>query len=244
MNIVLILAKEGSIGLPGKNIWKIKDKTLLELAIEDARNSKKVDNIFVSTNGDKTAKIASRAGARVIIREDELAKNEKFMEAVDHAVGRIKAEYPELEIIAMPQCVVPFRDPDIFDKCIQFLLGNPDYDSVVTIRRTGYIPEALMKIENDTLIPYFSQMQPKASGSRQDSEAYEIDHAVECFRYNSWLNKDKGIKPWSYLGRKIKGIKQGYHNPNCFVDVHSLSDIRWLDFIVEHLGYRGMSAND
>ena len=241
MNIVLIMAKEGSIALPGKNIWKIKGKSLLEWTISDAKASKKVNEVFVSTNGVQTADIAKSAGASIIMREDELAKNEKFMEAVSHAVSFIKAQHKDLETIAIPQCVVPFRDKDIFDKCIDFLLKNPDYDSAVTMRRTGYIPEALMKESGDVLLPYFPQAQSAASGSRQDSTAYEIDHVVECFRYDSWLNRDKGIKPWSYLGRKIKGIEQKYHNHNCFVDVHTLDDIRWLEFIVDRLGFEGMA---
>ena len=155
-----------------------------------------------------------------------------------------KDKYNDLEMIAMPQCVVPFRDSDIFDKCINFLLNNKEYDSVVTIRRTGYIPEALMKIEGDSLKPYFLDTQSKASGSRQNSEAYEIDHGVECFRYASWASRDKGIKPWSYLGQKIKGLKQKHHNHNCFVDVHTMDDIRWLEFITSNLGYKGMKKDD
>jgi hypothetical protein len=83
-------------------------------------------------------------------------------------------------------------------------------------------------------------LQSKVSGSRQDSEAYEIDHAIECFRYSSWLNRRNGTKPWDYLGKKIKGIEQKYHNHNCFVDVHTLADIEWLDFIVKNLGFVGM----
>jgi hypothetical protein len=38
------------------------------------------------------------------------------------------------------------------------------------------------------------------------------------------------------------GIRQAYHNHNCFVDVHTLDDIKWLDFIVQHLGHEGMKA--
>ena len=240
MNVVLIMAKEGSLGLPGKNIWKIKERTLLGWTILDARNSRLVDKVYVSTNGQDVASVACKAGAEVIMRDHELAKNEKFMESVDHAVKIIKQAHSKLSIIAIPQCVVPFRDPDIFDRCISFLLENKDYDSVVTIRPTGFIPEALMKIDKECLVPYFPETQAKVSGSRQDSEGYEIDHIVECFRYESWLNRKDGINPWNYLGRKIKGIKQNFHNKNCFVDVHTLEDIRWLEFIVEHLGYDGM----
>lgn len=244
MNIVLIMAKEGSLGLPGKNIRKIKDKTLLGWTIEDAKKSSLVDEVFVSTNGKDTAKVTEESGAKVIMRDDDLAKNEKYMEAVDHSIKFIKKSHPDLKIIAIPQCVVPFRDPDIFDRCISFLLENESYDSAVTIRKTAFIPEATMKIENNYLMPYFPETQSVVSGSRQDCEGYEIDHTVECFRYESWLHREKGIKPWNYLGQKIKGIKQNHHNPSCFVDVHTIEDIRWLDFIVEHLGFEGMPRED
>lgn len=244
MNIVLILAKEGSIGLPGKNIWDVKGRTLLGWTIKEAKSSKHVDKVFVSTNGEETADIAREAGAEVIMRDDELAKNEKFMEAVDEAIKRVKQEHDDLEIIAIPQCVVPFRDPDVFDKCIGFLLENPKYDSAVTVKRTDYIPGALMKIKDGDLVPFMKELQERVSGSRQDSEAYEIDHTVECFRYNSWLNREAGVKPWNYIGKKIKGIEQTHHNHNCFVDVHTLDDVRWLDFIVENLGFDGMKRED
>lgn len=240
MNCVLIMAKEGSLGLPGKNTWKIGNDTLLGWTIKDAKRNRLVDKIFVSTNGEEPACVGRALGAEIIRRDNELAKNEKFLEAVDQAVLTIKEKYPDLQIIAIPQCVVPFRDPDIFDRCISFLLEHRQYDAVVTIRRVGFIPEALMKIEGEFLVPYFSQAQKTVSGSRQDSAGYEIDHAVECFRYSSWLNHEKGIRPWNYLGRKIKGIQQSSHNPNCYVDVHTLNDIRWLEFLVGYLGFEGM----
>jgi hypothetical protein len=120
------------------------------------------------------------------------------------------------------------------------LLENKEYESAVTIRRVPFIPEAIMKIQGGELLPYFPESQSAVSGSRQDSAGYEIDHVVECFRYESWLNRQDGIKPWDYIGKKVKGIEQNYHNPNCFVDVHTIDDIRWLEFIVKHLGFTGM----
>jgi CMP-N-acetylneuraminic acid synthetase len=244
LNAVLILAKEGSIGLPGKNIWKIKGLSLLEWTIQDAKKNNLVDRIFVSTNGKKTAALAKKAGAEIIMRDHELAKNEKYMASVDHAVAHIKALDPNLETISIPQCVVPFRDPDVFNQCISFLMKNKDYDSAVTIRRVPFIPEAMMKIQGSDLVPYFPETQNKVSGSRQDSAGYEIDHTVECFRYSSWLNRKDGIKPWDYIGKKIKGIEQKFHNHNCFVDVHTLDDVKWLDFVVKYLGYKGMKRTD
>lgn len=240
MNVTLILAKEGSLGLPGKNIWKIKDRTLLEWTVDDARGSKLVDEVYVSTNGEETAKIARRAGAQVILRDDELAKNERFLEAINHAVGFLKERHPDLGVIALPECVVPFRDPDIFDRCIGFLREHPEYDSAVTVRKVSYIPEAIMRLEAGALAPYFPEAQKNVPIYRQGSAGFEIDHTLECFRYSAWLKQDAGIRPWAYLGRKIKGMEQTFHNPNCFVDIHAIEDIHWLEFVVEEFGFQGM----
>ena len=179
MNAVLIMAKEGSLGLPGKNIWPIKNTTLLEWTIQQARKNRLVEKIFVSTNGDKITQIAQRAQVEIIRRDDELAKNEKAIEAIDHAVLSIKKTCPGLELIAMPQCAVPFRDPDIFDRCFQFLNANNGYDSVVTVRQVGFIPEALMRMDgNGEISPYFSGSQESVSCSRQDSAGFFIYHAM------------------------------------------------------------------
>ena len=118
----------------------------------------------------------------------------------------------------------------------------------MTIRRIPFIPGAIMKRVgqdgHEYMIPYFPNLQDSVSGSRQDSEGYEIDHTFECFTYNSWLNREKGINPWNYLGVKIKGIEQHFHNHNCFVDVHTIDDIHWLKFIVKYLGYKGMERRN
>lgn len=244
MNACLILAKEGSLGLPGKNIWKIKERTLLEWTVDDARSCQLIDKVYVSTNGEATAEIARRAGAEVILRDNELARNEKFMEAVNHAVIYMKERHKDLGLIALPECVLPFRDPGIFERCVIFLQTHEDYDSVVTVRKLQCIPEAIMRMEEGALTPYFPEAQKKAPIFRQGSAAYEIDHTLECFRYSSWLKRDSGIRPWAYLGRKIAGIEQNFHNPNCFVDIHTIEDVRWLEFLVDELGFEGMKRDE
>lgn len=56
MNIALILAKKGSIGLPGKNLIVWKGKTLLEHTIIHLKKSKLFKEIYVSTNRKNRSK--------------------------------------------------------------------------------------------------------------------------------------------------------------------------------------------
>merc|ERR1719163_821460 len=79
-HVALLLAKEGSIGCPGKNLYVWKGKTLVEHTISAPRESGCFDGVFLSTNGSRTAAVARAAGAHVILRPDALAANEKWNE--------------------------------------------------------------------------------------------------------------------------------------------------------------------
>ena len=60
-HVALLLAKEGSIGCPGKNLYVWKGKTLVEHTVSALRESGCFDRVFLSTNGNRTAAVA-RAG--------------------------------------------------------------------------------------------------------------------------------------------------------------------------------------
>lgn len=55
--LAIVPARCGSKGFPNKNIAKIGDKTLLELAL-------KVDDVYVSTDCNEYENIAVNAGAK------------------------------------------------------------------------------------------------------------------------------------------------------------------------------------
>lgn len=74
-NFAFIFARGGSKGLPGKNIKQLAGKPLLQYSIDTAFNSPSIDNVFVSTDDDSIAKVATDSGAILIERPDELASD-------------------------------------------------------------------------------------------------------------------------------------------------------------------------
>ena len=61
----VIPARGGSKEIPRKNLLKIGDKTLLELAIDSASESMLLTRTIVSTEDDELAQVARAAGAEV-----------------------------------------------------------------------------------------------------------------------------------------------------------------------------------
>tara|TARA_B110000211_G_C14050101_1_gene540805 strand:+ start:593 stop:1261 length:669 start_codon:yes stop_codon:yes gene_type:complete len=71
----LILARGGSKGVPRKNIKDLCGKPLIYYPIEVAKKSKQISEIYVSTDDEEIANIATYYGAQVIIRPPELAND-------------------------------------------------------------------------------------------------------------------------------------------------------------------------
>ncbi|MDP7196756.1 MAG: acylneuraminate cytidylyltransferase family protein, partial [SAR202 cluster bacterium] len=89
MITAFIPARGGSKGIPGKNIKEFVGKPLLVHSIEYALNCNQIDEVVVSTDDDKIAKIARKAGARIVKRPPELSTDQATTEsAIHHFVNK------------------------------------------------------------------------------------------------------------------------------------------------------------
>ena len=72
--IALIPARSGSERIKNKNLLKLRGKTLLKIAVENALKSKIFEKIIVSTDSKKYAHLAKKYGADVpFLRPKKLA---------------------------------------------------------------------------------------------------------------------------------------------------------------------------
>lgn len=99
----------------------LANKPLLYYTIEALKKSALIRDIFVSTDNEKTAKIAEELGAKTpFLRPDNLSKEYVSIESVlRYALERIENSgyYPDLVVLA--EATYPFRPVGIFDKLIQ-----------------------------------------------------------------------------------------------------------------------------
>lgn len=74
--VAIIPARGGSKRLPRKNILPIMGRPMISWPIEACLKSNVFEEVVVSTEDEEIADIAEKAGARVIIRPEELATDE------------------------------------------------------------------------------------------------------------------------------------------------------------------------
>lgn len=140
MNKVLgvIGARGGSKRLIKKNLQKIGTKTLIELTIEQALQSKMLDKIVFSSEDDEMLNNASQYEINIHRRNSKLSEDDVD---IDDVVKDVSMIYPEYDTIVMLQVDHPFKSSKMIDKCITAFNENQVQD-VITYRnnmRTGSI---------------------------------------------------------------------------------------------------------
>ena len=125
MRIVCIIpARGGSKRIPGKNIMQFCGKPLIAWSIEQAKASKYIEEVYVSSDSYKILRISGEYGALAIKRPEELATDTSLSEdALLHALDYMDSP----DVIVFLQVTSPVRTTeDIDDAIAQFLIAGAD----------------------------------------------------------------------------------------------------------------------
>ncbi len=134
--VAIIPARGGSKGLKEKNIYPVAGKPLLAWTVLQALASTSIERVFVSTDDEAIAKVASEYGAEVIVRPPELAGDKASSEsAILHAVGVIERDYNmPLSTIVFLQATSPLRKQGDIDRAVE-LFFQEGADSLISVTR-------------------------------------------------------------------------------------------------------------
>ncbi len=131
--ISLIPAREGSKGIPKKNIKLLAGYPLMAWAIIASKLSTKIERTIVSTDSEEFAAIALAYGAEVpFLRPREFAQDNSLdIDYVKHAIGWFKTyerSLPKYIVLLYP--TTPLRNPNIIDIAIEKIMQNKDATSL------------------------------------------------------------------------------------------------------------------
>lgn len=122
--VVVIPARGGSKGIPGKNLARVGGRPLVVRAVQAALAASLVDTVIVSTDDSDIAAAARAAGARVVVRPDELSGDTASSEsALLHTLTQLETR-PEVTVLV--QCTSPFIGAEQLDAAVQRVLDGPE----------------------------------------------------------------------------------------------------------------------
>ncbi|WP_289083293.1 acylneuraminate cytidylyltransferase family protein [uncultured Spongiibacter sp.] len=134
-NLVIIPARGGSKGIPGKNVKEIAGLPLIAWSIKQAQASQLVSRVLVSTDCPEIAEISLSHGAEVpFMRPKELASDVATTEsALLHALEWLdKNESYVPNNVVLLQATSPIRGGGVIDSAIQKFYQD-DADSLLSV---------------------------------------------------------------------------------------------------------------
>lgn len=178
--VAIIPARGGSKGVPRKNIKIVKGKPLISYTIKCVKESKLVDDFYVSTEDKKIAEIAKNYNSKVIDRPKRYARDETpDLPVFKHSLLFLhnRKIFPKFIINLRP--TAPLRLPTDIDNAIQIILKNKT-DSLRSFCKVKEHPYWTYKIENGIAEPFCVENGEKLLLRRQElPDVYIINGAVD-----------------------------------------------------------------
>lgn len=190
----VITARGGSKGIPGKNSKLLAGKPLIAWTIDEAKKSKRLTHLIVSTDDENIADIAKAHGAEVpFMRPKELAEDTTpHLPVMQHAVR----EYEKLtglhfDAVVILQPTSPFRRAEYIDDTLDVLFKEGT-DSAVSLFEVDskYHPIKIKRLV-DGRVEAFSTPEIEGTRRQELEKAYRRSSDVYAITRECLLEKGR-----------------------------------------------------
>ncbi|MFD0330394.1 cytidylyltransferase domain-containing protein [Streptacidiphilus monticola] len=127
--LLVVPARGGSKGVPGKNTLEVAGVPLVARAVHAALGARRVTRVVVSTDSPAVAAAVAGTGAEVLRRPDALSGDTATSEsALLHALDAHDAAHPATPagIVVLVQCTSPFLTPEEIDGVVAAVQDGAD----------------------------------------------------------------------------------------------------------------------
>lgn len=182
--LVIIPARGGSKGVPGKNIKLLGGKPLIQYTIEAALEITSSENIIISTDSIEIQKVAKNLGLDVPeLRPEDLATDTAgTYEVLLHEVRKLEHRGRFFNFLIVLQPTSPFR------KCHHITEALKEYDDtidmVVSVKETKANPYYVLREENEN--GFLKPSKGHNATRRQDvPKVWELNGAIYVINIKS-----------------------------------------------------------
>jgi CMP-N-acetylneuraminic acid synthetase len=192
--LAIIPARGNSKGISDKNIKLLSRKPLISWTIEEAKKSKYIDRIIVSTDSEEIAGIAKGCGVEIpFMRPSELALDEASgADVILHALHWFEKNDIKYDFFILLQPTSPFRKSEDIDKALNELIKNTEARSLASVKIVEESPYWMKNIDNKGFLKNFLS-ESKQYPNRQDlPKAYILNGAIYICNWDVFV-EDKSF---------------------------------------------------
>lgn len=224
-NIAIILARSGSKGLKDKNIKLLNNKPMIAYTIEAAKKSRLFDNVVVSTDSEKYAKISIKYGAEVPFLRSAINSQDtaSSWDAVSEVLQSFKISNNKIyDTVCLLQPTSPLRTYiDIVNGYDQLKRNNAT--AVTSVCIVDHPPVWCNTLPEDKNMQNFECEEYRNIGRQQLPLYYRINGALYIRKLN-YLDESISFdesKHYAYVMDKENSI-----------DIDDLTDFKFAEYMM------------
>jgi CMP-N-acetylneuraminic acid synthetase len=223
--LAVITARGGSKAVPGKNLYPLGGKPLIEWTIDAALNAKCITRTIVSTDAQDIIDIAKNSGAEVpFVRPSNLASDTAgSVEVMEHAL----AECPGFDYFVMLQPTSPLRTAFDIDSAFEKMLTE-DAKACVSVTEVEKSPWLMYQINEqqrlDRLLP------PNDAGIRRQDlpKIYILNGAIYIGEIHEFKTS-RQLVPDTAIGHVLPREKS--------IDIDTIEDFRRAEELLTKINF-------
>ena len=229
MNISIITAKSGS-ALNNKNLINVCGNSLLSWQIKASKESKLIDDTYVSTDDKLIKDEALKLGVKVIDRPKHLAEpNANHGDVIKHACQIIESKISIKSVTVLLGNTAMVNSEDI-DSCVSKLLSNNLFTGCMTVWKAQDDHPLRAMISKDGFLESYFKIENIDTNRQSYEPVYFYDQGPWTFRSSNFKLKGlNGPGPWWWMGDKCVFIERLWVTGR---DVHNEFDVMFQEFWV------------
>ena len=147
--IGIIPARGGSKSVPRKNLQNLLGIPLVAYSIESALRSRKIDEVYVSSDDSEILETSEKFGAKTIARPSEISGDfSRDAELIDHLISSELSGFSSETLIVFLRPSHPIRNPQTIDEAITIFSNSTDFDSLRSMKIATEIPYKMWRIDD------------------------------------------------------------------------------------------------
>lgn len=224
MNILIIIpARGGSKGIPGKNIKLLNGKPLIYYTIDAARCVTDDTHICVSTDDDRIIETVESYGLKVPFkRPDFLATDTaSTYDVLLHALNFYEEKGEFFDAVILLQATSPFRTGEHLKKALA--LYSKDIDMVVSVKETDSNPYYVCFEEDENGMLQISKGDGHYTRRQDCPPVYEYNGAIYIINPESLK-----MNPLNKFSKKRKYVM----DQKCSLDLDDMIDWKLAEIIL------------
>ena len=216
--ISLILARGGSKGVQKKNIKNLLGKPLIEYVITSAKQSKKITDIYVSSDDEEIIEISKKLGCKIIVRPSELSNDLSLdIDSFRHFCDKLNYTEPIIHLRA----TTPLISPLVIDDAIEVYLKNKNI--LTSLRSAHETSESVYKFYKQNGLYWYPIVDGMDTNLPRQSypKTYSPNGYIDIVNPQVFMNSDSfyGDKIYSFITDKT-------------YEIDTIDDFNYIEYIL------------